>query len=210
MGTGAGAPRLRKEDPNARICLVQVFLLTAPQSSPPNGSPNQLLLWEIFAPFNSPPLFCFNHYTAAFKALNWSPHQNSFLASGGGSTGKKICFWNIISGNLDLCAKCVLKYVNFFWQSVFPPGVGQGYQPFADPEASSPRRGTQWITPKQMPKDVYADDGPASVVILAGSLLGTAEKLLATETISWDARQIDWVIAGSMTIMAILTIIVSA
>ncbi|OAV99941.1 hypothetical protein PTTG_09739 [Puccinia triticina 1-1 BBBD Race 1] len=195
-------PKLRVQgltsSPNARICLVQVFLLTAPQSSPPNGSPNQLLLWEIFAPFNSPPLFCFNHYTAAFKALNWSPHQNSFLASGGGSTGKKICFWNIISGNLDLCAK------------FFPPGVGQGYQPFADPEASSPRRGTQWITPKQMPKDVYADDGPASVVILAGSLLGTAEKLLATETISWDARQIDWVIAGSMTIMAILTIIVSA
>ncbi|WAQ81123.1 hypothetical protein PtA15_1A462 [Puccinia triticina] len=103
--------------------------------------------------------------------------------------------------------------------------------------------------PKQMQKDVYTDDGPASVVILAGSLLDAAEKLLATgfhptsiaesfsraaiksvgflvtiptlvdlndcdlsirTTISWDARQINWVIAGSMAIMAILTIIVSA
>ncbi|WAR54593.1 hypothetical protein PtB15_4B210 [Puccinia triticina] len=61
-----------------------------------------------------------------------------------------------------------------------------------------------------LPGDVYADEGPASMVILAGSLLGAAEKLLATETISWDAHQIDWVIAGSMAIMAILTIIVSA
>ncbi|WAR52013.1 hypothetical protein PtB15_1B452 [Puccinia triticina] len=34
--------------------------------------------------------------------------------------------------------------------------------------------------PKQMQKDVYTDDGPASVVILAGSLLDAAEKLLAT------------------------------
>ncbi|WAQ85744.1 hypothetical protein PtA15_6A373 [Puccinia triticina] len=118
---------------------------------------------------------------------------------------------------------------------VFPLGVGQGYRSFADPEASSPRRRTQWITPKQMQKDVYADDGLASVVILAGSLLDAAEKLLATviksvgflvtiptlvdlndcdlairTTISWDARQINWVIAGSMAIMAILTIIVSA
>ncbi|WAQ83750.1 hypothetical protein PtA15_4A198 [Puccinia triticina] len=34
-----------------------------------------------------------------------------------------------------------------------------------------------------MPKDVYADEGPASMVILAGSLLGAAEKLLATDSI---------------------------
>ena len=37
----------------------------------------------------------FTEHTAAVKALAWSPHQNSILATGGGSTDKSIKFWNI-------------------------------------------------------------------------------------------------------------------
>jgi cell division cycle 20-like protein 1, cofactor of APC complex len=33
-------------------------------------------------------------HTAAVKALAWSPHKSSLLASGGGSTDKSIKFWN--------------------------------------------------------------------------------------------------------------------
>ena len=34
-------------------------------------------------------------HTAAVKALAWSPHQTSTLATGGGSTDKHIRIWNI-------------------------------------------------------------------------------------------------------------------
>ncbi|WAR58485.1 hypothetical protein PtB15_5B719 [Puccinia triticina] len=83
---------------------------------------------------------------AAFKALNWSPHQNSLLASSGGSTGKKIRFW--ISGNLDPCAKFVLNYVIFFGNqsSLWASGKDIGLSPIS--EASSLRRRTQWFKPK--------------------------------------------------------------
>ena len=37
----------------------------------------------------------FNEHTAAVKALAWSPHKSSLLASGGGSTDKTIKTWNI-------------------------------------------------------------------------------------------------------------------
>jgi cell division cycle 20-like protein 1 (cofactor of APC complex) len=33
-------------------------------------------------------------HTAAVKALAWSPHRNSVLATGGGSTDKSIKLWN--------------------------------------------------------------------------------------------------------------------
>lgn len=33
-------------------------------------------------------------HTAAVKALAWSPHRNSILATGGGSTDKSIKLWN--------------------------------------------------------------------------------------------------------------------
>ena len=36
-----------------------------------------------------------NEHEAAVKALAWSPHQNGLLASGGGSTDKKIKLWNV-------------------------------------------------------------------------------------------------------------------
>jgi cell division cycle 20-like protein 1 (cofactor of APC complex) len=33
-------------------------------------------------------------HTAAVKALAWSPHKSSLLATGGGSSDKTIKFWN--------------------------------------------------------------------------------------------------------------------
>jgi WD40 repeat protein len=33
-------------------------------------------------------------HTAAVKALAWSPHKNSLLATGGGSTDKTIKLWD--------------------------------------------------------------------------------------------------------------------
>jgi cell division cycle 20-like protein 1 (cofactor of APC complex) len=35
-----------------------------------------------------------SEHTAAVKALAWSPHKSSLLATGGGSTDKSIKFWN--------------------------------------------------------------------------------------------------------------------
>jgi len=43
-------------------------------------------------------------HTAAVKALAWSPHRNSLLATGGGSTDKSIKLWD--TGEM-VCTKTV-------------------------------------------------------------------------------------------------------
>lgn len=45
-----------------------------------------------------------SEHTAAVKALAWSPHKTSLLATGGGSTDKTIKLWDI---NEMACTKTI-------------------------------------------------------------------------------------------------------
>lgn len=45
-----------------------------------------------------------SEHTAAVKALAWSPHKTSLLATGGGSTDKTIKLWDI---NEMACSKTI-------------------------------------------------------------------------------------------------------
>lgn len=46
----------------------------------------------------------FTEHTAAVKALAWSSHKNSLLATGGGSTDKTIKLWDT---NEMICTKTI-------------------------------------------------------------------------------------------------------
>ncbi|KAJ3215536.1 hypothetical protein HK099_006313 [Clydaea vesicula] len=60
------------------------------------GNDNKLLIWDNK---NSPqPLFKLDKHTAAVKAIAWSPHNHSVLASGGGTADRHIRFWNTSKG----------------------------------------------------------------------------------------------------------------
>ncbi|WEW59983.1 substrate-specific activator of APC-dependent proteolysis [Emydomyces testavorans] len=61
------------------------------------GNDNKLLVWDKL---NETPLYRFSDHTAAVKAIAWSPHQHSLLASGGGTADRTIKFWNTSTGNL--------------------------------------------------------------------------------------------------------------
>lgn len=59
------------------------------------GNDNKLIVWDKV---NENPLFRFSDHTAAVKAIAWSPHQHSLLASGGGTADRTIKFWNTSIG----------------------------------------------------------------------------------------------------------------
>lgn len=61
------------------------------------GNDNKLMVWDKL---NETPLYRFSDHTAAVKALAWSPHQHSLLASGGGTADRTIKFWNTNTGQL--------------------------------------------------------------------------------------------------------------
>ncbi|SBT76095.1 cell division cycle protein 20 homolog, putative [Plasmodium ovale] len=61
---------------------------------------NSIYIWEKYT---NNSLFHFTKHKAAVKAISWCPHKNNLLASGGGSTDKKIFFWNTDNG------KCINK-----------------------------------------------------------------------------------------------------
>jgi cell division cycle protein 20 (cofactor of APC complex) len=46
------------------------------------------------------PRFSIREHTAAVKALAWCPWQSNLLASGGGTSDRKIMFWNTCSGSM--------------------------------------------------------------------------------------------------------------
>ncbi|KAH6777693.1 FIZZY-related 3 [Perilla frutescens var. hirtella] len=60
------------------------------------GNDNQLLVWNQHS---QQPILRLTEHTAAVKAITWSPHQSSLLASGGGTADRCIRFWNTTSGN---------------------------------------------------------------------------------------------------------------
>ena len=61
------------------------------------GNDNKLMVWDQL---NETPLFKFSEHNAAVKAIAWSPHQHSLLASGGGTADRRIKFWNTATGSM--------------------------------------------------------------------------------------------------------------
>ena len=49
------------------------------------------MIWSLHT---EKPLVKFSEHKAAVKAIGWSPHQNSLLATGGGTADGHIRFWN--------------------------------------------------------------------------------------------------------------------
>lgn len=67
------------------------------------GNDNVLNIWDKNQAVSSgstitQPRFSIREHTAAVKALAWCPWQNNLLASGGGTSDRKIMFWNTSSG----------------------------------------------------------------------------------------------------------------
>ncbi|KAF5733828.1 protein FIZZY-RELATED 3-like [Tripterygium wilfordii] len=60
------------------------------------GNDNQLLVWNQHS---QQPTLRLTEHTAAVKAIAWSPHQSSLLASGGGTADRCIRFWNTTNGH---------------------------------------------------------------------------------------------------------------
>ncbi|SLM34418.1 cell cycle regulatory protein [Lasallia pustulata] len=60
------------------------------------GNDNKLMVWDKLS---VTPLWKFSDHTAAVKAIAWSPHQHSLLASGGGTADRRIKFWNTSTGH---------------------------------------------------------------------------------------------------------------
>jgi len=76
------------------------------------GNDNKVIAWDIT---KGQELRRFSEHTAAIKAIDWSPHQNGLLASGGGSSDKCIKLWNIKTGDrvssVDTGSQvCALKF----------------------------------------------------------------------------------------------------
>lgn len=59
------------------------------------GNDNICCVWDAG---QTTPKHAFTAHTAAVKALAWSPHQSSLLASGGGTADRCIRFWNTSTG----------------------------------------------------------------------------------------------------------------
>lgn len=59
------------------------------------GNDNLLCVWEMG---RQDPVMRRDEHTAAVKALAWCPWQPSLLASGGGTSDRKMRFWNTTSG----------------------------------------------------------------------------------------------------------------
>jgi cell division cycle 20-like protein 1 (cofactor of APC complex) len=55
------------------------------------GNDNKVCIWSLKM---NKTVAKFSDHIAAVKALSWSPHQHSTLATGGGTTDKTIKIWN--------------------------------------------------------------------------------------------------------------------
>lgn len=60
----------------------------------------QLLVWNQHS---QQPALRLTEHTAAVKAIAWSPHHSSLLASGGGTADRCIRFWNTTNGHQLNC-----------------------------------------------------------------------------------------------------------
>ncbi|XP_075499809.1 protein FIZZY-RELATED 3 [Primulina tabacum] len=76
------------------------------------GNDNQLLVWNQHS---QQPILKLTEHTAAVKAIAWSPHQNSLLASGGGTADRCIRFWNTTTGNQLNSVDTGSQVCNLMW-----------------------------------------------------------------------------------------------
>ena len=58
------------------------------------GNDNKLMVWSRNHSRLTEPIYKFSSHKAAVKAIAWSPHQSSLLASGGGTADRCIKFYN--------------------------------------------------------------------------------------------------------------------
>lgn len=78
------------------------------------GNDNKLYVWSPAALGNG-PVQRFTDHTAAVKAIAWSPHQNSLLASGGGTADRCIRFWNTATGTALSAVDTGSQVCNLMW-----------------------------------------------------------------------------------------------
>ncbi|KMP05983.1 meiosis-specific APC/C activator protein AMA1 [Coccidioides immitis RMSCC 2394] len=76
------------------------------------GNDNKLLVWDKLS---ETPLYRFSDHTAAVKAIAWSPHQHSLLASGGGTADRTIKFWNTATGSFIKEVNTGSQVCNLAW-----------------------------------------------------------------------------------------------
>lgn len=56
---------------------------------------DKVMIWDGV---NTDPLYQFSDHVGAVKALAWSPHNRGLLATGGGTSDRRIMFWNTLTG----------------------------------------------------------------------------------------------------------------
>lgn len=78
------------------------------------GNDNKLYVWSPAA-LGHGPVQRFTDHTAAVKAIAWSPHQNSLLASGGGTADRCIRFWNTATGAALSAVDTGSQVCNLMW-----------------------------------------------------------------------------------------------
>ena len=62
------------------------------------GNDNKLILWNIY---KGDMMIKLKEHKAAIRAVEFSPHQNNVLLSGGGTKDQSICVWNISTMQLE-------------------------------------------------------------------------------------------------------------
>lgn len=60
------------------------------------GNDNTLQIWDSYT--STKPLFTLDQHQAAVKAIAWCPWQSKLLATGGGTSDRKLRFWNTANG----------------------------------------------------------------------------------------------------------------
>lgn len=82
------------------------------------GNDNILNLWSketcVGASLQQPK-FQIRDHTAAVKALAWCPWQSNLLASGGGTSDRRIMFWNTQTGNMLNCIDTKSQVCSIVW-----------------------------------------------------------------------------------------------
>lgn len=78
------------------------------------GNDNKIFLWDLH---QEVPIYCLNGHQGAVKALAWSPHDPSLLASGGGSADRCIKFWNTKTNMLLRSLDTQSQVCNLHWST---------------------------------------------------------------------------------------------
>ncbi|KAJ5066104.1 fizzy-related protein [Anaeramoeba ignava] len=74
---------------------------------------NTVCIWDIRKV--SAPMHHFTEHKAAIKALSWSPHSYSLLASGGGTIDRTLKIWNVDSGKIVSSIDTGSQICNLYW-----------------------------------------------------------------------------------------------